>query len=41
MSPLGNYSNYLAGLMTSVVLFSFLGERIKKNVLPVFIKKKG
>lgn len=31
----------VAGLMTSVTLFTFLGERIKKNVVPLFIKKKG
>ncbi|OEK06610.1 hypothetical protein [Roseivirga misakiensis] len=28
----------LAGLMTSVTLFTFLGEKIKKHVIPVFIK---
>lgn len=27
------------GLMSSVVLFSFLGENIKKHILPIFIKK--
>jgi hypothetical protein len=31
----------VAGLMTSVTLFSFLGEKIKKNVIPLFIKKQG
>ena len=41
MSPLEIIVITLAGLMTSVVLFSFLGEKIKKNILPVFIKKKG
>ncbi|WP_305981726.1 hypothetical protein [Roseivirga thermotolerans] len=29
----------VAGLMTSVVLFNFLGERIKAQVIPIFIKK--
>jgi len=29
----------VAGLMTSVVIFNFLGERIKEHVLPIFIKK--
>lgn len=28
----------IAGLMTSVVLFTFLGEKIKTQVLPIFIK---
>lgn len=28
----------VAGLMTSVLLFTFLGEKIKKHVIPVFIK---
>ncbi len=27
------------GLMSSVVVFSFLGERIKKDIIPIFIKK--
>lgn len=30
----------VAGLMTSVTLFTFLGEKIKKNVIPLFIKKQ-
>ena len=41
MSPLEIIIITMAGLMTSVVLFSFLGEKIKKNVLPIFIRKKG
>lgn len=41
MSPLEIIIITMAGLMTSVVLFSYLGEKIKKNVLPIFIKKKG
>ena len=41
MSPLEIIIITMAGLMTSVVLFSFLGEKIKKNILPIFIKKKG
>ncbi len=28
----------VAGLMTSVALFTFLGEKIKKHVIPFFIK---
>jgi len=28
----------VSGLMTSVVIFNFLGERIKKYVIPIFIK---
>ncbi|MFY0593419.1 hypothetical protein [Roseivirga sp.] len=28
----------LAGLMTSVTLFTFLGEKIKRHVIPVFVK---
>jgi len=28
----------VAGLMTSVFVFTFLGERVKKNVIPIFIK---
>lgn len=41
MSPLEIIIITMSGLMTSVVLFSFLGEKIKKNVLPIFIRKKG
>ncbi|MGW8121566.1 hypothetical protein ACV07N_02825 [Roseivirga echinicomitans] len=41
MTPLEIIIITMAGLMTSVVLFSFLGEIIKKNILPIFIKKKG
>ena len=41
MSPLEIILITMAGLMTIVVLFSFLGEKIKKNILPIFIKKKG
>ncbi len=29
----------VAGLMTSVTLFTFLGEKIKTQILPIFIKK--
>lgn len=29
----------VTGLMTSVTLFTFVGEKIKKNVIPFFIKK--
>lgn len=29
----------VAGLMTSVTLFTLVGEKIKKNVVPIFIKK--
>ena len=39
MSPLVIILITLAGLMTSVVLFTFLGEKIKTQVLPIFIKK--
>ena len=28
----------VAGLMTSVTLFTLVGEKIKKNVVPIFIK---
>lgn len=28
----------LAGLMTSVFVFTFLGEKIKKQVIPIFVK---
>ena len=28
----------VAGLMTSAVLFTFVGEKIKKHVIPIFIK---
>lgn len=38
MSPLEIILITIAGLMTSVVLFTFLGERIKTQVLPIFIK---
>lgn len=41
MSPLEIIVVTMAGLMTSVTLFSFLGEKIKKNILPIFIKKRG
>tara|TARA_R110001592_G_scaffold18774_4_gene77522 strand:- start:366 stop:818 length:453 start_codon:yes stop_codon:yes gene_type:complete len=41
MSPLEIIIITMAGLMTSVILFSFLGEKIKKNISPIFIKKKG
>ncbi|PIQ47140.1 MAG: hypothetical protein COW03_16775 [Cytophagales bacterium CG12_big_fil_rev_8_21_14_0_65_40_12] len=40
MSPVEIIVITMAGLMTSVVLFSFLGEKIKKDVLPLFIKKQ-
>lgn len=30
----------VAGIMTNVTIFSFLGEKIKKNVIPIFIKKR-
>lgn len=29
----------VAGLMTSVTLFTFVGEKIKTNIIPIFIKK--
>ncbi len=29
----------VAGLMTSVTLFTFVGEKIKTHVIPIFIKK--
>lgn len=29
----------VAGLMTSVTLFTFVGEKIKKKVIPIFIKQ--
>lgn len=28
----------VAGLMTSVTLFTFVGEKIKKHIIPVFVK---
>lgn len=28
----------VAGLMTSVAIFTFLGERIKKDIIPIFFK---
>ena len=44
LGPLAGMNNLeiilitLAGLMTSVVVFTFLGERIKTQILPIFIK---
>ena len=40
MSPLEIIAITMAGLMTSVTLFSFLGEKIKRDVLPIFFKKQ-
>ncbi len=28
----------VAGLMTSVILFTFLGEKIKTDIIPIFVK---
>ncbi len=28
----------LGGLMTSVVVFNYVGEQIKKNIIPIFVK---
>lgn len=38
LSPLEIILITLAGLMTSVLVFNFLGERIKKQVIPIFVK---
>ena len=38
LSPLEIILITLAGLMTSVLVFNFLGERIKKQVIPIFMK---
>lgn len=29
----------VVGLMTSVLLFTYLGEKIKKHIIPIFVKQ--
>lgn len=44
LGPAAGMSNFeiivitVVGLMTSVVIFTFLGERIKKDIVPIFFK---
>lgn len=38
LSPLEIILITIAGLMTSVFIFTFLGEKIKKQVIPFFVK---
>lgn len=38
MSPWEIILITIAGLMTSVVLFTYLGEKIKTQILPIFVK---